>query len=97
MPDRKNNNKAVYINTAATTVVFAGKCVLKRIVVNTTAAGTIEIYDHATAASGMPLGILASSVAAGVYEYDVPMTSGIVVKTGAASNITVVYEEWDPK
>lgn len=79
-----------YISTAATTQVYTGRCILDAIVVNSTAAGTISIID-ATSGSTVNVGILASGVAAGVYEYHCVMNAGIRIITGAASDITVLY------
>lgn len=93
----QNHNRAVYINTATTTVVYAGKCILKKIIVGTTAAGAITVYDHGASATGMPLAILKSSIAENSYEFDTVMLNGIVVVTAAGSIITVVYEEYEPK
>lgn len=86
--------RATYINTIATTVVLSGRGILKRIVVNTSAAGAITVYDN-TSAAGLPLGILKASIAEGSYDYDVEMQSGITIVTAAASNITVVWAPYD--
>lgn len=89
----ENRNRSVYINTAATTIVCPRKCVLKRIIVTTTAAGAITVYDHSATATGMPTTLLKSSIVENSYTYDCLMNNGIVVVTAAASFITVVYEE----
>ena len=91
-----NHNRSVYINTAATTVVCPRACVLKRIVVTTTAAGAITVYDHAATATGMPTALLKASIVENSYEFDCKMLNGIVVVTAGASFITVVYEEIQP-
>jgi hypothetical protein len=78
------------ITTATTTVVKSGAGVLKGITVNTTAAGTITIYDN-TSAAGTKIGTLKSSVVEGTYEYNVAFATGLTVVTGAASDITVAY------
>lgn len=80
----------VYITTQTTTQVYTGPCVLKSIVVNTSAAGTIGIVDGTTGTT-VNVGQLKSSVAEGVYKYNIPMRSGIRIVTGAASDITVTY------
>ena len=78
------------IKTATTTVVKTGAGVLHKIVVNTTAAGTIVVYDN-TAGSGSTIGTLKASVAENTYIYDTPFTTGLTIVTGAASDITVTY------
>ncbi len=91
-----NHNRSVYINTAATTIVCPRKCVLKRIILGTTAAGAITVYDHAATATGLPTALLKASIVEGVYEFDCVMLNGIVVVTAGASFLTVVYEEVQP-
>jgi hypothetical protein len=78
------------ITSATTTQVYTGRCRLRAIVVNTTAAGTIKIIDG-TSGTTANIGTLKASVAEGVYRYDCIMTSGIRIVTGAASDITVLY------
>jgi hypothetical protein len=78
------------ITTGATTVVKSDAGVLKGITVNTTAAGTITIYDN-TSAAGTKIGTLKSSVVEGTYEYNVAFATGLTIVTGAASDITVAY------
>lgn len=86
-----NDEKLLNIATNTTTTVKSGSGYLKRITVNTTAAGTITIYDN-TAASGTKIGILKSSVAEGTYEYGGRFAIGLTIVTAAASDITVVYQ-----
>lgn len=82
----------VNINTAVTTVVKASPGVLRRVVVNTSAAGSITIYN-ALSATGTPVAILKASVAEGTYEYNVRMNTGITVVTGHNDqDVTVVYD-----
>jgi len=78
------------ITTGTTTVVKSGAGVLKGITVNTTAAGTVIIYDN-TSAAGTKIGTLKTSVAEGTYEYNVAFATGLTIVTGAASDITVAY------
>lgn len=81
--------KFANITSAATTVVHSGKCILERVVVNTTAAGAITVYNN-TAGSGTKVATLPSSAAVGGYEYGCLCSTGVTVVTGAASDITVV-------
>lgn len=79
------------IASATTTVVKSGRGVLRRITINTTAAGAVTIYDN-TAASGTKIATLPSSAVVGTYEYNVRFSTGLTVVTAAASDITVVWE-----
>jgi hypothetical protein len=81
--------KFTNITTATTTTAFSGKCILERVVVNTTAAGTVVIYDN-TAASGTKIASLPASPAVGGYEYGCLCANGVTIVTGAATDLTVV-------
>ena len=79
------------ITTATTTLVKTGAGILRGIQVNTTAAGTIGVFDGLTAVN--PIGTLKASVVEGTY-FQVParLKTGLTIVTGAASDITVFYE-----
>lgn len=79
------------INTATTRTITTGGGTLIRVVVNTTAAGTITIYDDDTAVATNKIATIKSNVLEGVFEYGVPFTRGLTIVTAAASDITVVY------
>lgn len=81
---------ALNITTATTTTVKTRPGKLHSIVVNTTAAGTITIYDN-TAGSGTKIGTLKASVVEGTYLFDCAFNTGLTIVTGAASDITVNY------
>lgn len=78
------------ITSATTTVVKSGTGVLKSITVNTTAAGTVTIYDN-TSAAGTKIGTLKASVGENTYHYCVSFDTGLTIVTGAASDLTVSY------
>ena len=80
------------ITTATTTTVKSGRGILRGIAVNTTAAGTITVYDN-TAASGTKIGTIAASVTPGLYlSLPAVFTTGLTIVTGAASDLTVYFE-----
>ena len=84
-----------FINSATTTAVTGaskGVGVLDRIIVGTTAAGTIKVYDAASGTTDQILE-LAVSVAEGTYEVGARFSNGITVVTAAASLITIVRSE----
>lgn len=82
---------ATNITTATTTTVKSGIGRLQAIVVNTTAAGTITIYDN-TAASGTKIGTMKTSIVEGTYTFNCRFQTGLTIVTGAASDITVIWE-----
>lgn len=85
-PNAKYNN----ITTATTTTVKTGRGRLKRIVVNTTAAGAVTIYDN-TAGSGTKIGTMKASIAEGSYDFDCLFITGLTIVTAGASDLTVIY------
>lgn len=86
----RDNYKYAYITTNTTTQVFTGLGKLIRIVVNTTAAGTIGIIDG-TAGTTVNVGQLKASIGEGSYAFEVVLAKGLRIVTGASSDITVVY------
>jgi len=78
------------IATATTTVVKSGSGHLHSIVLGTTAAGAITVYDN-TAGSGTKIGILKASIVEGTYIYDCQFSTGLTIVTAGASDITVNY------
>jgi hypothetical protein len=82
--------KPLNITTATTTTVKSGAGVLHSIVVNSTAAGTIIIYNNTTA-TGTKLGTMKASIVEGTYLHDSHFDTGLTIVTGAASDITVNY------
>jgi hypothetical protein len=85
-PNAKYNN----ISTATTTTVKSGRGRLVRIIVNTTAAATVTVYDSTTG-SGTKIATLKASVAEGSYDYDCLFLTGLTIVTAGASDLTVVY------
>lgn len=78
------------ISTNTTTLVKTGRGFLHSIVVNTTAAGAITVYDGLDA-TGTKIATLKSSVAEGSYLYDVQFGVGLTIVTAASSDITATY------
>jgi hypothetical protein len=79
------------ITSATTTTVESGSGVLRRIVLGTTAAGAITIYDN-TAGSGTKIATLKASIAEGVYTFDCRFSTGLTIVTAGASDLTVIWE-----
>lgn len=85
------DEKLANISTATTTTVKSGSGFLNRLVINTTAAGAITIYDN-TAASGTKIATLPASAVVGTYTYQGRFAIGLTIVTAAASDITVSYQ-----
>lgn len=82
------------ISSASDTQIFTGRGLLHTVVVNTTAAGAINLTDAIlTASSGTSgtVGILQASVLPGTFLYDISIANGLTVATAAGSNITVCW------
>lgn len=80
----------IAVNTAADTVIKATPGRLCRVIVTTTAANPMQIFDNASAGSGALIGALPASPAIGtVYDFQTPAAAGITVK-GSATNPAVI-------
>lgn len=78
------------ITSATTTTVKSGAGFLHAITINTTAAGTITIYDN-TAGSGTKIGTLKASIGEQTFTLNVSFGTGLTLVTAAASDVTVSY------
>jgi hypothetical protein len=85
-PGRYNN-----IKTATTTTVKAGAGVLRRIVINTSVASTVTVYDSLTG-SGTTIATIAASAPVADLEYGLTFDRGLTIVTAGASDLTVVFE-----
>lgn len=83
--------KKTAISTAATTVVKNAAGVLKRLVFQGGDAGTVEVYDHASAATGTPFLDFDSGNPVTSIEVDAEVSNGIVIVTSAATKVTAIY------
>ena len=83
-----------YMATTAAKVISKVPCVLKRIIVGTTANGAIDVYDTSSGTASDALrSELKASIVENSYKYDMKMINGCVVKcANAGSKITVVVE-----
>lgn len=75
-------------------VVFAGRCRLDSILLNTAAGGVITVFDNASAGTGAMLYRFAGNAAAGTFSTYLgsPCANGIVVtQATAATTMTVCY------
>jgi hypothetical protein len=88
MPPRAHipGYRATRITTATTTAVKAGTGTIQRIIIGTTAAGTITLNDNL----GTKL-VLGASFPIGSYPLEIECAGKIEIVTGAASDITVVW------
>lgn len=75
---------------SATTVITRQPGVLHAIVINTTAAASITVYDN-IAGSGNKIATLKASIAEGTYVYDVALNVGLTLVLAGASDVTVLY------
>lgn len=84
------NFKNITDTTTSSALVKSGAGTLHAIVVNTTAAGTVTVYDN-TSGTGTTVGQLKASVAEGTYIYDCDFSTGLYVLPAAVGDYTVVY------
>jgi hypothetical protein len=81
----------IVVGYSGSTILKAGAGVLRRIILGTTAAGSITVYDN-IAASGTKIATLKSSIAEGVFTFDAAFSTGLTIVAAAASDFTVVWE-----
>jgi hypothetical protein len=74
-------------------LVNSGATFLHAIIVNTTAAGAVTIYDGVGPTTGTKVGTLKASVVEGTYTYNVPLSTGLTVTAASNSDITIVYKD----
>ena len=91
-------NQWVNITTATTTVVCPKGGVLHTLTFNKpVAAGTITMYDHASAASGSKIGTITfpATVLANQNSliYDIAFSNGLTIVTVEANDITVSFRQ----
>lgn len=78
------------ITSATTTTVKSGAGFVHAITVNTTAAGTITVYDN-TAGSGTKIATFKASVVEQTFFLNASFGTGLTIVTAAASDVTVSY------
>jgi len=74
-------------------LINSGSTFLHAIIVNTTAAGAITIYDGVGPTTGTAIGVLQASVLPGTFTYNLPLTTGLCVTLATNSDVTVVYKD----
>lgn len=92
LADRPAGAFAHFNAATAGTTIKTGAGRLRKVVVNTPAAGSsVTLYDN-TAASGAIIAVISTAAFLGEIEYDLPFSTGLeIVIAGGAPDITVVY------
>ena len=81
---------ATTTSSATLSLVKSGAGFLHAVIVNSTAAGAVTIYDN-TAASGTKVGTLKASVVEGSYIYNVKFSTGLWIDNASNMNLTISY------
>lgn len=76
---------AVAAGVSSDTVISAAAGKICRILVTTTGTNPLQVYDNATAGSGLIIAALPASPAIGIYDFQMPAANGITVKGNAAN------------
>lgn len=79
-----------HIQAAGTYVLKTDGGVLHTVTVNTTAAGTITLYDN-TSAAGKVIAVLKASIVEQSLVYDLDFSLGLTAVVAAASDVTVTF------
>lgn len=93
MAQLKDNYQYTYISTTTTTQVATGAGQLIRIIVGTTAAGSILIIDN-TSGSTPLIGTIVASIPEKSIEFGINFANGLRITTAANSLITVVWSSF---
>lgn len=83
-------NTFEHISLAGTYVVKSGSGYFHTLVINTTVASTIVLYDG-TSATGRVIASLQASAGLGTYFYGLNFLNGLTIVTAGDSDITVSY------
>ena len=89
-------NTAVAASTSADTVINAKNGFLSHVLVTAAGSAAMNIYDNASAGSGMIVGVIPSTATVtGVpFKFKAPCANGITIKGDAASHgVTVFYSD----
>jgi hypothetical protein len=84
---------AIPVDTAANTVVKNSSGRLCRVLITTSAASAVNIYDNASTNSGTIIGAIPANAAVGsMYDFEMPAVNGITVGGGATNPaMTISY------
>ena|SRR3990167_1017881 len=77
-------------SNAAHGLIKSGTGFLSTVIINTTTAGVITLYDN-TAASGTKIATLKASIGEGFYQYQCKFTNGLWADSTSNSDFTVIY------
>jgi hypothetical protein len=81
-----------HIKLAGTYVLDTDGGILRRIIVNTAAAGAITVYDGIAASTGTEIAVLKASVVENSYTYELPYVTGLtIVAASTCPDFTVVF------
>ena len=78
------------VTSSAASLVKSGAGFLHAVIVNSTAAGLVTIWDSTTL-TGTKIGTLKASIVEGTYVYDVKFSTGLQVTSPNSANLTIVY------
>ena len=87
----ESTEDTVEIGYGADTIVAEGTGELRRVIIGTTAAGTITLAD-----AGGTLGVLKASIVEQSYQFDCDFSGYLQVAIAAASGVTVVHSPTNP-
>ena len=86
-----SENQGTYISGVATTQVATGRAEIVGILVGTTDAGAITVYNEIGSGTTDIKAVLKASIAENYYPINVICSTGIKVVTAASPTITVVW------
>ena len=82
--------RGTFTNLTADGIAYSGPCVLRRVVVNTGAAGSVVVYDN-TSAAGTKVATI-NGANPGVFDYGCTVSNGVYIDLAAGQDVTVIVE-----
>ena len=87
----KDSYRFTYVDAVGTTTIKEGAGSLHRIIIGTTSAGKIEVYDGVDGGVYTMLSELKASIAEGSLEFNCNFANGLYLTNPSGSKITVVW------
>lgn len=85
-----DNYRCAYTEAATATTIKTGGGVLRAIVVGSTSAQAVEVFDS-IGSGGTKLAELKASIAEGTYRFDCNFAAGLYISNPGGGKLSVIY------
>jgi len=87
----KDDYRFTYVTGTGSTTIKTGRGTLHAIIVGTTSAGKVEIFDGVDGGTFTQLGELKASIGEDSYQFDCTFANGLYITNIGGSKLTVVW------